>query len=489
MANEVLMRSRRRSDDVEPNALEWAATEDEEEEDDEDESIAEEVEERVRARRMEVERGDNIEDSVRMYLREIGEVYLLTAADEKRLARQMEERDHIEAIEAAYLEAYGHQPTAARVAHTLLEQWAELGPVYDAAREQAGIDAGVLETNASEAFRKLVDGELDTELRDDVKARFKWDDDQAREKIFELSTVTHILEPALFERMAEVVGGEEKLVPPAEGVLEALAELEPDLRRHFTVLKSTGDRAEKHLTEANLRLVVSVAKKYVGRGMGLLDLVQEGNLGLIRAVEKFDYRKGFKFSTYATWWIRQAISRAIADQSRTIRIPVHMVETMNKMARVKRRLVQENGREPTAEEISAAMMEFGKLEGGPFTPERVREIERMVREPVSLDLPIGDEEDSFLGDFIADADAPAPTEIATRQLMKEQVTDLLATLNARERRVVELRFGLTDGRSRTLDEVGKEFGLTRERIRQIEGGALRKLRHPAQLERLRDYLN
>ncbi len=486
MTNDVLTRNRR-SDDIEPEAIEWAADEDEDLEEDED--FLEEVEERVQARRMDVERGDHIEDSVRMYLREIGEVYLLTADDEKRLARQMEERDHLEAIEAAYVDAYGQQPTGARVAYALLEQWAELQDVYDIARERAGVDAGVLETTADERFRDLVDGQLDPGLHEDVKSKLGWDDDKAREAIFKVSTITHILEPSILERMAEVAGGEERLVPPAEGVLEALSEIEPELRRHFAVLKSTGDRAEKHLTEANLRLVVSVAKKYVGRGMGLLDLVQEGNLGLIRAVEKFDYRKGFKFSTYATWWIRQAISRAIADQSRTIRIPVHMVETMNKMARVKRRLIQERGREPTAEEISAAMMEFGKLEGGPFTPERVREIERMVREPVSLDLPIGDEEDSFLGDFIADADAPAPTDIATQQLMKEQVTDLLATLNARERRVVELRFGLTDGRSRTLDEVGKEFGLTRERIRQIEGGALRKLRHPAQLERLRDYLN
>ena len=257
--------------------------------------------------------------------------------------------------------------------------------------------------------------------------------------------------------------------------------LSPDEEKDLAMRMADGDTyARDRLVEANLRLVVSIAKRYVGRGMHFLDLIQEGNLGLIKAVEKFDYTKGFKFSTYATWWIRQAITRAIADQARTIRIPVHMVETINKVKKVSSQLLHENGHEPTAEEIAEVMN---------IAPDKVREILRVAQEPVSLETPIGEEEDSHLGDFIPDEEAQVPAEAAYQSLLREQLSDVLSSLTAREEKVLRLRFGLEDGRPRTLEEVGREFNVTRERIRQIEAKALRKLRHPSRSKRLKDFLD
>lgn len=272
---------------------------------------------------------------------------------------------------------------------------------------------------------------------------------------------------SVLEKRAEGADGAE-----AEELRQEIRNLQADL--------DAGDEAKKRLAEANLRLVVSIAKRYVGRGMLFLDLIQEGNLGLIKAVEKFDYRKGYKFSTYATWWIRQAITRAIADQARTIRIPVHMVETINKLIRVSRQLLQELGREPLPEEIAEEMN---------LPVERVREILKISQEPVSLETPIGEEEDSHLGDFIQDDNVPVPADAAAFTLLKEQLVEVLGTLTEREQKVLRLRFGLDDGRARTLEEVGKEFNVTRERIRQIEAKALRKLRHPSRSRKLKDYLD
>ena len=304
-------------------------------------------------------------------------------------------------------------------------------------------------------------------------------DDPVRMYLKEIGKVDLLTSEQEVSLAQTMVAGQEAESQLAE-MEEAGEEIPQEVRAELRKLISAGEKAKQDLAEANLRLVVSIAKRYVGRGMHFLDLIQEGNLGLIKAVEKFDYTKGYKFSTYATWWIRQAITRAIADQARTIRIPVHMVETINKVIRVSRQLLQELGHDPSPEEISEEMN---------MPVDKVREILKIAQEPVSLDTPIGEEEDSHLGDFIPDEDASEPSEAASFTLLKEQLVEVLSTLTPREEKVLKLRFGIEDGRTRTLEEVGKEFNVTRERIRQIEAKALRKLRHPSRSKKLKDFLN
>ncbi len=312
--------------------------------------------------------------------------------------------------------------------------------------------------------RREVDQALKAPTNDPVRMYLK--------EIGRVSLLTAQEEVELAKRIESGVESSDRLE-------QGISKVSDEELRGLKHLQNDGAMAKRHLVEANLRLVVSIAKRYVGRGMAFLDLIQEGNLGLIRAVEKFDHEKGFKFSTYATWWIRQAITRAIADQARTIRIPVHMVETINKLARIQRQLLQDLGREPTAEEISEQME---------LPPEKVREIQKISQEPVSLETPIGEEEDSNLGDFIEDSDAVVPLERASFKLLQEQLESVLHTLSDREKDVIRLRFGLVDGQPRTLEEVGRKFGVTRERIRQIESKTLSKLRHPSRSQKLRDYL-
>jgi RNA polymerase primary sigma factor len=328
----------------------------------------------------------------------------------------------------------------------------------DAAEIEAVAADAPTEDEMAQALRDLENSALDDPVRMYLR------------EIGKVKLLTGPQEVSIAERMEQGALREAQL--KADGLTPEECQLDP--------LVMDGEHARKELIEANLRLVVSVAKRYVGRGMSLLDLIQEGNIGLIRAVEKFDYTKGFKFSTYATWWIRQAITRAIADQARTIRIPVHMVETIHKLLRISRRLLQEKGRDATVEEIS---LEIG------LSPEKVREIQKIQLDPVSLETPIGDEDDSTLGEFIADVEALAPADYASQELLREQVDSVLDSLSERERAVLRLRFGLVDGRNRTLEEVGKEFNVTRERIRQIEAKALRKLRHPSRSRKLKDYLD
>jgi len=426
-----------------------------------------------------------IDDSARMYLQEIGRVPLLKIHEEKLLCRKIELGRSLERIEDNHFRKYKKFPSPVDIVIHLIAQLSKAYQVIQIVEEYGGIDpsSNVVETIRNPKFRSAIDNVIDSSLIAAIAEGVDKGTTAAEEAIVNLSINSQLLLPQLLELLARDKTSWQKLksLLTDDSFLSQIDAYGSEVKAYFEQLQIEAKAAEKHLTEANLRLVVSIAKKYIGHGMPLLELIQEGNIGLIRAVDKFQYRKGYKFSTYATWWIRQGITRSIADQSRAIRIPVHMVETINKLLRTMRQLVQEFGREPSYEEIGSRLN---------MSSERVEEVMALFfREPISLDMPIGEDEDSRLGDLVEDHASLAPTEATSQQLLKEQIDKVLSELTEREKRVLQLRFGLKDGHARTLEEVGREFNVTRERIRQIEGKALRKLRHPIRSRKLKGYLD
>ena len=428
----------------------------------------------------EPESDEVLEDPVKIYLREIGAVDLLTKREEWTLARRIEAADYIKGLERDLTDAGGRSPTACQVVGHLLERVCEAEPLIDTLARYLGLHVGqtLSDVMFGPALRQALDGEVSDEIVNFVADTLNAEPEDVRADIVALSLTSGVLPQALLKILTpRITLSELAVLTGDDGFSRSMARHEPAFRGHIDRVLQEGEAAHEYLTTANLRLVVSIAKRYLNRGLPLLDLVQEGNLGLLKSVEKFDYRKGYKFSTYATWWIRQGITRGIADKSRTIRVPVHMVERIGKLKRASQQFVQENGRNPTPEEVSSHLE---------VSPTQVKEALEAAQTPVSLESPVGDE-GGTVADFIEDRGSPAPVEAASQELLKTEIENVLGTLDRREAQVLRLRFGLDDGRSRTLEEVGSDFGVTRERIRQIEAKALQKLKHPGRCDTLYDF--